>query len=191
MTENTNITPTKTAEAMEATEQTMPTPEATEKKQACLNKLLNTYKQKFDMEMAEDSDIGLVAIAHYMEKASKGRFAFMKAERHEYVYIFDLVQLDKESFTAAVNFSLEDGIDRIQPTKGHLNTFITVVILADDVDAESKNLVIKNRYMRSLKRQKKGYINQRVCSIDFGKNDITNNKDANILGEFLKNFFEM
>ena len=191
MTENTNITPTETAEAMTPAEPTAPTPEAAAKKQTCLNKLLNTYKQKFDMETTEDSEIGLMAIAHYMEKTSKGRLAFMKAERHEYVYIFDLTRLDKDSFTAAVNFSLEDGIDRIQPTKGHLNTFITVVILADDVDEESKNLVIKNRYMRSLKRQKKGYINQRVCSVDFGKNDITNNKDANILGDFLKKFFEM
>ncbi len=179
MTENENIT------------QAEQTAAAADKKQACLDKLLNTYKQRFEMEMTEDSEIGLTAIAHYMEKASRGKFAFMKAERHEYVYIFNLPALDKDSFTAAINYSLENGIERIQPTKGYLTTFITVVILADDVDEEGKNLVIKNRYMRSLKRSKKGYVNQRVCSIDFSKDEVVCNKDAKGLGDFLRNFLDM
>ena len=178
MTENTNITPAEQ------------TPEGS-KKQACLEKLLNTYKQRFEMEMAEENDMGLVAVAHYMEKASKGRFAFMKAERHEHVFIFDVGHLNKDTFTAAINHSRENGIERIQPVKGYLDTFITSVILAEDMDEEAETLVIKNRYMTSLKKIKKGYVNQRVCAIDFSKNKVINNKDAKGLGEFMKNFLAL
>ena len=177
---------TEQEEALQMAEESV---EPIKSKAEYLEKLLNTYRKLFEMEEIADSENGLVAKAHYMERTENGRFAFMKAERHEYVYIFDMEQLTHAAFAEAADYSLQDGLEKIQPTKSHLASFITVVILADSIDNDGKTLVNKHRYVKNLKRQRKGYVNQRICAIDFSDGQVFCNKDSKPLGEFLQKFF--
>ncbi|MGI5825022.1 MAG: hypothetical protein ACOX7J_05545 [Bacillota bacterium] len=168
------------------TEYTGITPETENRKNAYLDKLLNTYDKIFDMEIIEASDIGLKAKAHYMEAAKK---AFMRAQRHEYVYIFDINNLDKTAFEKLREYSLNDGLNTIQPAKGYLSSFITVVILTASAEQNVKPLIEHHRHMQNLKKQKKGYVNQRICAVNFSDNVVIYNKDSKELGVFLQNFF--
>ena len=168
--------------------QELTTTSVQEQKQAYLDKLIQTYDKIFEMEMIEGSDIGLVATAHYMQYAKK---AFMRAERHEYVFIYDLAHLDKAAFDAINNATMESGLDKIQPTKGYLSSFLTAVILTETMDEEAKELIEKNAFIKNLKKIKKGYVNLRICAVDFTNTAVTHNRDSKELGDFLVKFFQM
>lgn len=160
-------------------------PKVAEKKQKYLDKLIKTYDKIFQMELIEDSPVNLVATAHYMEYAKK---AFMRAERHEYVFIFDIENLTKDAFETIREFSLNQGLEKIKPTKGYLSSFITTVILAANMEENVKPLIEYHRHMQNLKKQKRGYVNQRVCAVNFSADQVTCNKDSKELGIFLQNF---
>ena len=160
--------------------------EITAAKQAYLDKLLQVYNKIFEMEKITDSEIGLTETAHYMQSAKK---AFMRAERHEYVFIYDVKNLSKELFVQIRDDALEKGLAKIQPAKGYLSSFITTVILTEQIDEEAKPLIELHRYMKNLKRKKMGYANQRICAVVFADNSAVYSKDCKELGVFLENFF--
>lgn len=164
-------------------------PKALETKAVYRQKLLDTYKKIFQTETFDNNPSGLIAKAHYSERTVKGKFAFMQSERNEYVYIYDIDKLTADVFADAANFSWENGIETIQPVKGYLSSFITVVILANKIDDESIMLINKHRMLKNLKRQKMGIVNQRICGVDFSSETAFCNKDSKELGVFLQKFF--
>ena len=165
--------------------------EAKANKAAYRQKLLDTYKKIFEMETFEDDETGLIAKAHYSERTVKGKFSFMQSERHEYVYIYDVDKLDVDKFAEASHYSWENGIETIEPAKGYLSSFITVVILADEIEDDALFLINKHRMLKNLKRQKMGIVNQRICGVDFSTETSYCNKDSKELGAFLQKFFNV
>ena len=157
-----------------------------EAKQAYLDKLIKLYDKIFEMEQITDSEIGLAVTAHYMESAKK---AFMRAERHEYVFIYNVGKLEKELFLQIRDDALNKGLEKIKPTKGYLSSFITTVILAEEISEEAKPLIEQHRDMKNLKRKKMGYVNQRISAVLFADNSVVYSKDCKELGVFLENFF--
>lgn len=163
-------------------------PNTQKDKQAYLDSLINTYDKIFEMERFQEHALNLVATAHYMESAKKG---FLRAERHEHVFLFDLTALDSDTFTEIRDWVLETGVEKINPTKGYLSTFLTAVILTGSVADEVRPLIAGYSKMLKLRRQKKGYVNQRICIVDFSDHSVLSNKDAKELGDFLQNFFTL
>ena len=159
---------------------------AAEAKQAYLDKLIKLYDKIFEMEQITESEIGLTTTAHYMESAKK---AFMRAERHEYVFIYNVSKLDKELFLQIRDDALNKGLEKIQPTKGYLSSFITTVILAEEINKETMPLIEQHRDMKNMKRKKMGYVNQRISAVIFADNSVVYSKDCKELGVFLENFF--
>ena len=155
-------------------------------KQTYLDNLLNTYDKIFEMEHFEEHELHLAATAHYMESAKKG---FLRAERHEHVFLFDLSALDGDTFSRIRDWVLETGVEKINPTKGYLSTFLTAVILTGSVADDVRPMIAAYSKVLKLKRQKKGYVNQRICIVDFADHVVLSNKDAKELGDFLQNFF--
>jgi len=155
-----------------------------------LEKVLNAYGRWYNIERTDASG-ALVAKAAYHEndqgyvliKAAKT----WSASRHEYAFFYSVPHLDKAVYEACLAQTRELGEPLVNPVKGHMSTYLVMVILCDTADADALEALKSCRIQKSFQFSLRGWMEIHTAAIEVGKASVTANSLGYNTAKFLKN----
>lgn len=146
----------------------------------CLDRLLNVYSHHYDIE--RDVELGgnsFPATATYYlrdENYLLSRQHVLSAvESHEYVYFFLTEHLDVFTLTQQIALTQQLGLANIKPSKIHMCSFVTLVILADTIAPEAKRLIQKTRFRKNYLLTLHGWMEYHLAAMENSTNSFFSN----------------
>lgn len=153
-----------------------------------LETVLKAYKNHFDIERFNKQD-GLVAKAIFHSRTEK--FILTKSvkmwgvETNDYVYIYSLPYLNNDHLAACKEQSVQDGLQQIHPHKEHMCSYITAIILADDLDSQMVKDIKSCSFSKNFLLTFHGWAILRVLVINISTSTIIPNRAGRELVDFL------
>ena len=140
-------------------------------KQERLEKLLNAYSHQYDLERNVTIEGGsFPAMAIYFLRDENylitKKHVLSAVENHEYVYFYLTDHLDAETLTRQIEITKTDGLGRIKPHKEHMSSMVTLVILADTIDPEAKELIKKTRFHKNYRLALHGWMEYHIAAME-------------------------
>ena len=135
-----------------------------------LEKLLNAYSYYFDIERdvpVEGGQFPATAFYHFREEnyiATKAHVVYA-TEQHEYVYFYLTERLTAVDLQKQIDLSMRAGMSNIKPSKEHMSSFVTLVILADVIDPEAKKLLKKTRFHKNFRLALHGWMEYHIAAM--------------------------
>lgn len=154
--------------------------------------LLNTYSTWHDVFPQDGGDtIPLIAKAEFRSRNEKyvlvKQAKLWSAENYEYSYIFSAEKLTTSMVSECIDFALADGMPKIKPHSEHMCSYITVIILADQIENDAIQKVRKSRYTKNFHFSLHGWMALKVLAKDMGDGFLYTNREGRDLIELFKN----
>ena len=140
-------------------------------KNEALEKLLNAYSHHYDIARDVEVDGGRFPASafyfmrdeHYLIRRDKKFYAI---EQHDYTY-FDVVEnLDAETLEARIDLSRRAGLGQVKPHKEHMCSYVTLVVLADEIDPEAKKLIKRIRFQKNFRLALHGWMEYHIAAME-------------------------
>lgn len=148
--------------------------------QQCLNKLLDAYSHAYDIE--RDVVIGehkFPATATYYLRDENylisKQHVLSVVENHEYVYFYLTDHLDVPTLQAQIELTRELGLAQIKPSKIHMSSLVTLVVLADTIDPEAVKLLKRTRYRKNYLLALHGWMEYHVAAMELSTTSFYSN----------------
>lgn len=106
-------------------------------------------------------------------------------DSNEFIYFALSGKLTKEELSSLDTTAWERGLSKIHPGPGHRNSDVTLIIIADSIEADAFKSVKKCRHSKSYKMTFWGYSHYKLVAIDLSLGRLT----TNYQGETLKKLF--
>ena len=160
-------------------------------REAALNRLMESYKAYFNIDIADNTQEYLRAVCEFFEHTEKyvlSRQANLWAANcEEFVYLFSVEQLTAEIFEKCRDFAREDGMKRAHIGPGHMYTYITPVFICDACQEDARRAVRKCRIYKSFKFSLHGWMDFHAAVLEVESNRITTNGSGKCVEKVLKN----
>ena len=149
-------------------------------KQDRLTKLLNAYSHHYDIERDVDVEGGhFPATAFYYLRDENylisKKHVLSAIENYEYIYIDLADHLTAEDLQRKIDLSRQAGMSHIKPNKEHMSSFVTLVILADTIDPEAKELIKKTRFRKNFRLALHGWKEYHIAAMEISTNSFLSN----------------
>lgn len=108
-------------------------------------------------------------------------------DSNDYVYFKTDSNLTTENLKTYCQTAWEDGISKVRPNSGHKNSDVTVVILADKIDDDTKAYIKKVKYYKSYKFSFYGWSHFRLIAKELDSGKIFYNRFGSDLKKVLAN----
>lgn len=141
-----------------------------------LEQMLSAYSRFFDIER-DTEGFPAVATYHFREEnyiLSKANTIYA-TEQHEHVYFFVTERLDANTLQEQIDRSREAGLARINPNGEHMFTFITLVVVANEIDPEAQKLICKYRFRKNFRLALHGWMEYHIAAMDVSANRFLSN----------------
>ena len=120
-----------------------------------LSKLLNAYSHLYDIErdVMVEGQFFPAAATYYLRDENyliSRRHVLSAVEQHEYVHFHLTGHLDARELQSLIDITRRDGLKRVQPSKEHMFSYITLIVLADTIDPEAVRLIRKTRFRKNI-----------------------------------------
>ena len=96
-------------------------------------------------------------------------------ENHEYMYFYLTNHLDAATLRQQIDLTLKVGTARVKPHKDHMSSFVTLVILADTIDPEAKELIRKTRFHKNFRLALHGWMEYHIAAMECSTNSFLSN----------------
>lgn len=140
-------------------------------KHEALEKLLSAYSHSYDV--SRDVEVGGEAYPaaahfflrdeHYLVRRDK---KFYATEQHDYTYFLLADHLDAETLRREIERTREAGLREIKPHKEHMCSYVTLVILADEIDPEAKKLIKRTRFQKNFRLALHGWMEYHIAAME-------------------------
>lgn len=145
-----------------------------------LNKLLDIYSHIYDIERnVEIAGSYYPAAATYFLRDENylisRQHVLSAVEQHEYVTFLVTDHLDAPTLEKHIALTRQDGLSRIHPTKEHMCSFVTLVVLADTIDPEAKRLIKRTRFRKNYRMTFHGWMEYHVAAMEVSTNSFLSN----------------
>ena len=145
-----------------------------------LERLLAAHEAWFDVsrdtEYAGRRFEGYAEFHSYGEKyvLSKKR-KLWEVEAHEYLFFTLVERMDEECFQELFEFMKTEAVNKACPGPNHMTSYISLVIIAKEVDDTAGRSLRKAAYHKTFKLGFHGYAEFRLCVVDLvGQRVLTN-----------------
>lgn len=115
---------------------------------------------------------------YFLVKAAK----IADVDSNEYVFFAVTENLSKEVFENYDKTAWETGLSRVKPYSGHRNSDVTLIIIANRIDDDVKQLIKRTKHSKSYKFSFWGWSNYKLGTLEFSSGKFY----ANRLGKDLK-----
>lgn len=155
-----------------------------------LETLLQSYSAYFDVEKnVVMDDIHYHALAQYHSRSEKylltKKAKLWAAETNEYVFFKVCNRLDSETFQKLSSNIITESLKMIKPHNEHMFTYISMVVLADDIDEAAKKEFVNFSFRKNFLFSLHGWTELRIAVFNLAEKTI----ETNSLGkELRKNF---
>lgn len=96
-------------------------------------------------------------------------------DSNEFVYFAALPDLDNEKLGELVETAWNTGLAKVHPHEGHRNSDVTLIILADKIQSDTKIKIKKTKLYKSYKFSFHGWSNFKLAACETGSLDDSGN----------------
>jgi hypothetical protein len=149
-------------------------------KQAMLDKLLNAYSHQYDIDRdvnVEGTTFPATATFFLRDEnylVSK-KHVLSAVENYDYTYFYITEHLDAETLRSQIELTKKAGTARTKPSRDHMSSFISLVILADTIDDEAKKLIKKTRFQKYFRLALHGWMEYHIAAMETSTNSFLSN----------------
>lgn len=135
----------------------------------CLAAILQTCgRAGFDVH-PESGDGFLCASATFHQRGEgyflSKRATLWAAESHEHLFVYRTARLDAPHWPTIRQDALERGMARIRPHDEHMVSYVSALVLCDELDAEAAEAVRRTRYSKSFWWGLRGWMRLRALAL--------------------------
>lgn len=159
-----------------------------------LEKLLNAYSHHYDVrrDVAVEGGRFPAAAEFYLRDENRlltKEHIYYAVEQHEYVYFYTTGHLDAATLQAQIALSQRAGLARVHPHREHMCSYVTLVILADTIDADAATLLRKTRLHKSYRFSLYGWMEYRIAAMECSTGRFLSNPAGREARKTLENNF--
>ena len=145
-----------------------------------LEKLLNAYSHHYDIARDVTVEGGTFPATAFFFLRDENYLISKKhvlsaVENHEYVYFYLTEHLTAEELQKQIDLSKKAGMGHIKPSKEHMSSFVTMVILADTIDPEAKTLIKKTRFRKNYRLALHGWMEYHIAAMEISTQSFLSN----------------
>ena len=162
-----------------------------EERQGKLERLLLAYQRYFDIK--RDVAIGEDTFGAFAEfHSTSEKYVLVKKaklwslENNEYAYFYLTEKLDLETFEHIQKVALDAGMEHVHPHSEHMYSYVTLIILADEIDQDAKEALQKLRFEKNFRLSLHGWMEFRIAAINFSNGEIISNRSGKDVREILE-----
>lgn len=146
----------------------------------CLERLLKAYSHQYDIQRdVTVNGVLFPAMANYFLRDENylitRKHVLNVVENFEYVYFYLTESLDAATLKQRIDLTLQDGLQRIKPDKNHMSSYVTLVVLAEHMDAEAAALLKKTRFRKNFRMALQGWMEYRTAAMECSTNTFLSN----------------
>lgn len=140
-----------------------------------LNRLLDAYSHQYDIDRNVDVE-GFVYPAtatYYLRDENyliSKQHVLSAVEQHEYLYFYVTDHLTAPDLQSQVDLSKRAGLGRVRPHKDHMFSNVGLVILANTIDPEAKQLIKKTRFRKNYRLSLYGWTEYQLAAMECSTN---------------------
>lgn len=136
-----------------------------------LELLLKAYAHHFDVERNVTVDgFTYPAYAAYFLRDENyllsKKHVLSAVENFEYVYFLLAERLDADTLRRHIERTTEAGLGKVKPSAEHMSSFVTLVVLADAIDPEAKELLQKTRFRKNFRLALHGWMEYHIAAME-------------------------
>ena len=145
-----------------------------------LDKLLNAYSHQYIVERDVTVEGGsFPATATFFLRDENylisKKHVLSAVENYDYTYFYVTDHLDADTLRQQIDLTLKVGTARVKPHKDHMSSFVTLVILADTIDPEAKELIQKTRFHKNFRLALHGWMEYHIAAMECSTNSFLSN----------------
>ena len=145
-----------------------------------LEKLLKAYSHRYDIVRDVTIEGGsFPAGAIYFLRDENylldKKHVLSAVENHEYVYFYLTDRLEAEDLTRQIEITKQDGLGRIKPSKEHMSSFVTLVILADEISPEAAQIIKKTKFQKNYRLALHGWMEYQIAAMEISTKSFLSN----------------
>ncbi|MDO4400830.1 MAG: hypothetical protein Q4D27_07780 [Coriobacteriia bacterium] len=106
------------------------------------------------------------------------RAKLWEVDAHEYLFFHAAEHLDCAQLADLVSFMTEQAIQKVDPQPNHMTSYLSLVIVANEVDDEAKRQVKKTKFRRNFALGIRGWADLRLAAIDLSNKSVTTNSQG-------------
>lgn len=149
-------------------------------RQERLEKILNAYSYHYDIarDVAVDGGAFPATAFYYLRDENylvSRKHVLNAVENHEYVYFYLTEHLSAGDLQAQIDLSRNAGLKNIEPSKEHMSSLVTLVILADTIDPEAKALIKKTRFRKNFRLALHGWMEYHIAAMEISTQSFLSN----------------
>lgn len=159
-----------------------------------LEKLLPSYvryyninKENVTAPFAVEAEFHSHNEQYFLVKAAK----LAELDSNEYVFFATPDSLNNANFLELDNKAWETGLSRVNPTEGHKNSDVTLIILTNSIDEETTKLIKKSKHSKNYMFGLRGWSNYSVIALRLSDGKLFYNRFGSnykkIVGKVLSN----
>ena len=146
-----------------------------------LDRLLDAYSHHYDIFRDVTVEGGRFPAAAFFHLRDEQYLISKKnvlsvVEQHEYVYFFLTDHLDAPTLLAQLELSKQAGLANIKPSKEHMCSYVTLVVLANTIDPEAKRVLTHTRLRKNFLFAIHGWMEYRVAAMECNTNCFVSNR---------------
>lgn len=130
--------------------------------------LLTCERAGFDVRR-ENGDGPLCASAAFHQRGEgyllSRKVTLWAAESHEHLFVYRTARLDVPQWQAILQDALARGRERIRPHDEHMVSYVSALVLCDELDAEAAGAVRRTRYSKSFWWGLRGWMRLRALAV--------------------------
>ncbi len=161
--------------------------------QAVVRGLIGAYSAYYDVEEIPGEG-PLKALCAYHSRESQyvlsKKAELWAAESHEYLYLWEVEQMEEGSGEKIFAQVLSDGEPRIKPHSQHMSTYLTAVVLYESAAPRTLQQLKKLKKRREFKLSLHGWMEFRIAAVDLSTGEISTNRAGKVLEKDLKRLVE-
>ena len=149
------------------------------KREEIIERLSSYYSAYYDVNRQDEKEKPLVLRCDLHVNNQK-YFLFRKnvlweANCHEYVYVFSVTRLTPEIYRECEEIVYREGMKLVDPAPGHMYTYLTCMIIADETEPEAVRMLKKSRIQKSFRFSLRGWMELHTAALDCSKEKIFTN----------------
>ena len=83
--------------------------------------------------------------------------------------------LDVPTLKKHIELTKQAGLSRIQPSKEHMSSFVTLVVLADTIDPDAKALIKKTKMRKNFRLALHGWMEYHIAAMEISTHSFLSN----------------
>ena len=164
-------------------------------KQIILEKMFSIYSHQYDLDRDGIHGGGVfpATATYYLRDENyliSKKHVLSAVENYDYVYFCTVDHLDTSTLQRYIDRSLQLGMDRVRPHKEHMSSFVTLIILADTIDQEAKQLLKRTKMRKYFRFAFHGWMEYHIAAIELSTNQVISNPAGRETKKLLEQNFE-